>query len=718
MVESLRARRHGTGVVSWQNLIGSACGLLTAVCIALPATAQDRILSWGYNTYGMPGMIDMPTAFGREDGELAFTVSSFARQTRNTLTFQVSPRLSASFRYALLYNVRPEPTSAISDYRFDRSFSVHFRAIDEGRYRPAVAIGINDLLGTGIYAGEYVVMSKALGPRVRASLGLGWGRLGSYGGFENPLAIFGDSFKDRPGRSDIGLGGQFQYQSWFKGDAAFFGGVEWQATDRLRLVVEYSSDDQVREDGAAFTHKSPLNFGLSYRWNDRTTVTANYLYGSEIGIQLSYTVNPKHPRFGSGLDTAPPPVRPVAQGGSWLDLETGGGQTNLAAALSREGVVLDGIETTGSTLKVQIRNDRYAIAAQAVGRAARVLSRLAPPRIERFDIRLAANGMPLTSVVLRRKDLEELEFHPVAPDLLRSRTWVMDAPAGLPPLDGRYPALSYGLEPYLVPSLFDPASPLRVDVGIALRGRYEPLPGLVFSGVIQQKLAGNIGDAARVSDSVLPHVRSDGSRYFSGSGPSLPELTAAYYFRPGKDLSARLTVGYLERMFGGVSAELLWKPVDSRLALGVEVNYVKQRDYDQLLGFRDYEVATGHVSAYYDFGNGFHGQVDVGRYLAGDWGATFTLDREFANGWKVGAFATLTDVSFDDFGEGSFDKGVRLTIPVNWMTGTPSRASFPVTLRPVLRDGGARLEVDGRLYESIRDYHAHSLDTQWERFWR
>jgi hypothetical protein len=103
-------------------------------------------------------------------------------------------------------------------------------------------------------------------------------------------------------------------------------------------------------------------------------------------------------------------------------------------------------------------------------------------------------------------------------------------------------------------------------------------------------------------------------------------------------------------MYAGASAELLWKPVDSRLALGVEVNYAQQRDFDQLFGLRDYNIVTGHVSAYYDFGKGYHGQLDVGRYLAGDVGATLSIDREFANGWRLGAFATLTDVTSEDFG--------------------------------------------------------------------
>ena len=178
-------------------------------------------------------------------------------------------------------------------------------------------------------------------------------------------------------------------------------------------------------------------------------------------------------------------------------------------------------------------------------------------------------------------------------------------------------------------------------------------------------------------------------------------------------------------MFAGASGELLWKPVDSRLALGAEINYVVQRDYDLGFGAQDfpdldgvYEVATGHGSVYYDFENSFHARVDVGRYLAGDWGATFALDREFANGWRVGAYATFTDVSFEDFGEGSFDKGIQLTIPIDWALGNATRATTDVRLSSLSRDGGARLNVDGRLYETVRGGHVVALQESWGRFWR
>jgi len=695
--------------------------LLSILGLSAPALAQDRAtLSWGYNSYGMPGLIDMPTAFSNPDAELATTVSSFADQTRTVLAFQISDRLSAAFRYSMLYNLRPtpDPNGQIYDFIFDRSFSLQYRLRDETDYLPAFAIGLNDIVGTGIYAGEYVVATKTIMPSLRATAGLGWGRYGGVGGFSNPLGFLGDSFKDRDTTTQ--QAGGFAPDTWFHGDAAFFGGLEWMANDRTRVILEFSSDDYAREDGPAFDRKSSVNIGVAWQANDKTTIAANYLYGSEIGLRVTHAFSPKRSNHGSGREAAPPPILPrdAAAAASWGEVNSDAFRDRLSRGLAEQGLTLEGLEIAGRRVSVGIRNERYGMASEALGRAARVLTRTTPAEAEVFEIVLTDKGMPVTSVVLRRPDLERLEFHPVAPDLLRVGTIIQDAPDRLPDMGLAYPRLDYGLAPYLIPSLFDPDSPLRADVGLALTGRFEPLPGLVLSGRVHQKVAGTLNEGDRPSTSVLPHVRSDAYLYYKEADTTLQELTAAYYFRPGENLFGRVTAGYLETMYGGVSAELLWKPQNSALALGAEVNYVKQRDFDQLFGFQDYDVATGHLSAYYEFGGGYTGQIDIGRYLAGDKGATLALNREFDNGWKVGAFATLTDVSSEDFGEGSFDKGIRLTIPLDWATGRADRLRLDTVIRPVLRDGGARVTVPGRLYDTVRGLQATELDASWGRFWR
>ena len=216
---------------------------------------------------------------------------------------------------------------------------------------------------------------------------------------------------------------------------------------------------------------------------------------------------------------------------------------------------------------------------------------------------------------------------------------------------------------------------------------------------------------------MLPRVRTDAVLYAQGGDTTMENLYIAKQWKPSKDTFARVTLGYFEQMYGGISTELLWKPSDSRLGLGVEANYVKKRDFDQRFGFQDYDVVTGHASAYYDIGRSYFAQVDAGRYLAGDYGATFSMMREFANGWRVGGFFTLTDVSSEDFGEGSFDKGITFSVPMSWFTGRPSKQSLGQTIRPIQRDGGARVYVPGRLYNQVNRGQQSDLVADWGRVW-
>ena len=57
-------------------------------------------------------------------------------------------------------------------------------------------------------------------------------------------------------------------------------------------------------------------------------------------------------------------------------------------------------------------------------------------------------------------------------------------------------------------------------------------------------------------------------------------------------------------------------------------------------------------------------KISAGEYLAGDIGSTIEFSRTFPNGVSFGAFATFTDVSTEQFGEGSFDKGIFFNIPI------------------------------------------------------
>jgi len=244
---------------------------------------------------------------------------------------------------------------------------------------------------------------------------------------------------------------------------------------------------------------------------------------------------------------------------------------------------------------------------------------------------------------LSRRDLERLENRPGAAATLLARADFADA-SPVPITDARSEVtpFSWGVGPYLSINPFSSDGSIAIDAGLSLSGRYEITPQLVVSGAIVQSIVGADKDDPDPDTDDVPNVRTDGGAYGDDGVPVLSRLTGAYFARPGTDLYSRVTFGYLERMYGGLSTEVLWKPVESRFGLGVELNYVVKRDCDMAFGFDefDYEVFTGHVSAYYDLGNGYHTQLDVGQYLAGDLGATLSIDREYDNGILIGGYVT------------------------------------------------------------------------------
>ncbi|MFN3937973.1 MAG: YjbH domain-containing protein [Gemmobacter sp.] len=700
--------------------------LAIGLCTAGPARAE--LIRPTLNFNGTTGLIDMPSGEMMPDGHVGITYGAFGPFARRTLTFQIAPWLQGSFRYTGEKGLGLAGVGPAGTY-YDRAFDIRLRLLSETEWLPSVTVGLQDFVGTGVYASEYVAATKTFGDRgqVRVTAGVGWGRMGSR-------AALGSPFGDRPPVADT-LAGALNYRQWFRGPASPFGGVEWQVTDRLGLKLEYSSDDYLlaARDPNRYRARSPFNFGAEYQVNNVLRVGAYSMNGRSIGVLAQLTLDPRNRPAGAFIHTAPLPLQvrpdrrtnPDAWSPEWTAQADAPSilRRNLQRYLATDGITLESISLSADVAQLRFRAPRLDSSGQAIGRVARAMAATLPASIEVFQIVPVVRGMAVSQVTLRRSDLERLEFAPGNDAALRARAMI--GPAGAEPAnalrgDGLYPRFSWALVPYTRFRFFDLDQQLKGDVGLRLAARYDIAPGLVLSGSVTQRLAGNLKKADTMSTSVLPRVRSDINLYDREGGPLLERLQLAWYTKLTPDLYGRVTAGYLERMFGGVSAEILWKPVDSRLALGAEVNYVKQRDTDQRLGFRqyDYSVVTGHVSAYYAFGDGYHAQLDVGRYLAGDVGATLSIDRQFSNGWRIGAFATKTNVSAQRFGAGGFDKGIRLDIPLNWAVGRGIDTRYSTTIRPFTRDGGARLEVEGRLYESVRDYHSERIDANWGRFWR
>ena len=104
----------------------------------------------------------------------------------------------------------------------------------EKSFFPAIAIGVRDFIGTGIYTGEYIVASKSFGSKLNLSTGVGWGRLAGENSFNN---VFGS--KSRKGL-DVGKGGTFHFGHLFTGDNSPFFSINYQINNKLEFISELS----------------------------------------------------------------------------------------------------------------------------------------------------------------------------------------------------------------------------------------------------------------------------------------------------------------------------------------------------------------------------------------------------------------------------------------------------------------------------------------------
>ena len=158
----------------------------------------------------------------------------------------------------------------------------------------------------------------------------------------------------------------------------------------------------------------------------------------------------------------------------------------------------------------------------------------------------------------------------------------------------------------------------------------------------------------------------------------------------------------------------MWRPFEGSIAIGAELWRVKQRAYRQLLSTRRYQTTTGHFNFYYREPNTrVLAHVRAGRFLAEDSGFSFTFSREFRSGANMGIFFSLTDISKEEFGEGSFDKGFFFNLPIQMFFEKYSRGMTGFGLRPLTRDGAQTLVHANDLWSTTYAANKNNIMKDW-----
>ncbi len=614
-----------------------------------------------YNNHGNVGLINMPTARFFDASVHGITVYDGTPDQKITFSSNPYDWLEASFFYTNIQG-KPYPGyESIQDYK-DKGFNFKLRLKEEGKL-PALAVGINDIAGTGLYGSEYIVGSYGIG-KLDMHFGIGWGAYnGSKYNFKNPFGYLDDRFENRAEPAGtLADTGAFQPGRYFSDESASpFFGISYLLKDSFLIKFEHDTtltDNRIKYKvpdnqyslGLDFISNRNFNFGFSFERGNTFSLRFSYK-NDPIKSKKKYVYKPaevnedldQYKKLIANLENNGIGVNKIFEGASSIGLElTQFQHSNLDTI---EEIILSA--STNSGIKKDIKT----------------------------DLRIA--DLEVIS------EIDEKSFG--ESDLIFERKKTSNF----------YTTNNFVFRPFLASreEFFKGAILVENNSEYVIRDNF------FFSSNLKYSIADNFDDLRFPPVNTYPaQVRSDIKEYLKNidDGIKIGRAQFDYYITPKKNNHIMITAGILEEMFSGIGVEYLFFDPRKNFSVGFEVFDVHKRDYRMRFGSLDYKNVVGSIN--FNYRNyrllPFDAKISYGEYLAGDEGITMDFSRSFSNGTKFGIFATFTDVSSEEFGEGSFDKGIYFNIPVfgNFIN---------YTWKPLTKDPGAKLIRKNTLYDLL-----------------
>ena len=640
------------------------CFIFLAVLSFINNLFPDSFINNTYNNHGVIGLINMPTARFYNESTYGLTLYNGKPDNKFTLTSYPYDWMEASFFYMDI----PDRTLCRTDkfgsefcqgYK-DKGFNFKIRIKEEGLL-PAIAIGINDIAGTGFYGSEYIVASYGIN-KLDLHFGLGWGAINnSSNSFKNPFGYISDRFYERT-PSGTEQGGKFQPSKYFSGEEASpFFGLSYVVNDKLLLKLENDTTVTPGAVGYEIADKK-YSLGLNYNLNENFSIGISQERDNFTSIRFTYKNNPKasKPRYEYKQ------VKHKQTDSKYARFIRNMNENGVGVNKIFEGSNEIGIEMT------QFTHPNLDIIDEIIKRASYDAGLIKPVKT---DLRIA--------------DLEVVKEYDE--DFTESAILVYERKGGK--------KFSTDTKLTIRPFLASRESFIKGALLLENNSEFIIRDNLFFTTNLKYSIVDNFDDLTIPPENTFPaQVRSDVKDYLRNyqNGVFIGRAQFDYHISPKRNHYLMASAGILEEMFMGAGFEYLFYKSDANYAAGFEVFNVKKRDYKMRFDTLDYENTVGSINFYYRNYNviPFDAKITHGEYLAGDIGTTIELSRSFSNGVMFGVFASNTNVSAEQFGEGSFDKGIFFDIPI---FGNLVNYSW----RPLTKDPGQKLVRKHTLYDLL-----------------
>ncbi|MDA9626388.1 YjbH domain-containing protein [Pseudomonadota bacterium] len=668
-----------------------------------------------FSNFGTVGLIQMPTARMHSAGTVGFTWSHNDPYINGSIIAYPFSFLEAAYSYTDINNALYSDNVAFSGKQTykDKGFDFKLRLLKERRFFPVISAGFRDFAGTGIFSSEYIVATKNIN-NLDFTFGMGWG-IFDQNRVKNPFIYVSEKFNDRS-KSGNTQGGEFDLNTMFSGPAGLFGGIEYilPNVNGARLTVEYDGTNYQKE-GFPFGRKSfkyafesvkqpdsKINFGFTYPVNKHLQLKLNYVKGNTINFGFSL-----HGSFG-GKNPVVKKRDPIKKISNQKEYKYVSGlddlylYRNTLRFLDENKLNIQKADLTNSTYSIQYSQSTHASHLRASGRVATILDQITPDHVKKFVITNVNAGMPMNTVTIDRDKFTRYQQDPIP---------VLGVKAlDLKPADNNrvykynpstdFPKIFWKIAPQVRSQIGGPDGFYFGDLRIQANSETVFSKNLTFLASASFGVYDTFGQIQLSSDSILPHVRTDIVKYLQQSSDYNVKRAQLNWFNSlGVNVYSKISAGLLEEMFGGIGGEVLYRPFYKNYAIGAELWRVRQRDYEMLFKFREYETTTGHINLYLMEPRS---QVLIalkgGRFLAGDSGINFDFSRRFKSGLRIGAFFSKTDISKREFGEGSFDKGFYFHLPIEMFFESYSKVNTSWGLRPLTRDGASYLNHSHHLW--------------------
>ncbi|EGR1274091.1 YjbH domain-containing protein [Vibrio parahaemolyticus] len=675
--------------------------------------------------FGGVGLMQMPTGRMAPEGEFNFSVTGSDEYLFYNVTLQLMPWLETTIRYTRVHDLPYSSSFPDVDNEYtDKGIDFKFRLWEESEYMPEIALGVRDFAGTGLFDAEFIAATKRYSNSKLGTfdftLGMGWGYLGTRDTVTNPFCKASDKFCDRPSEF-LSTGGTTNFDRAFKGPAALFGGIEYQTLHKpLRFKLEYdgndySTDYPVVQAGVDMTPHTPWNFGVLYRLG-----MADFRLSYERGDTLvaGLTLNTNFNDMPSFWRDTPTPEIEDNQPEELSDVDWARVTENLdkIAGYQNTRIYVD-----DNTVTVVGEQKKYRDRTEAHEKAAAVLHNEMPDDIDTYAINERSRGLVGEQTIISKEKYRNFaQVNYINPKIEDATSRTSAKPTGESVYDG-FERFDWGFAPKLVQTLGNAEDFYLFSIGLSGNASYWLTDNLEIGGSLYWDWYNNYDKFNYVTPpdgTTVPRVRTMFRAYQNEHAVTMSNLQLTWFQEYSHTMDQQFYAGYLESMFAGIGTEFLYRPQGSNWAIGADVNLISQRDPQSYFGVYDekwqnvpeygrpFQVIdkgfTGFVSGYYypqwDFLQDLMIQVDVGQFLAGDVGTQINVSKQFKSGVIAGAFASFTDLSAEEFGEGSFTKGFYLSIPFDIMTVKPSNNRANFSWQPLTRDGGQKL---GRKYNLI-----------------